>query len=66
MRNYIAEERVRKENIQHIFITTIFKMDFVADKYDSVYSRLSTYSKGKISYEQLHERALQLTLKLLS
>ena len=61
-------ETLRMQNIKHIFVTTIHSMDKEVDKYDYCLSRLcSRVSEQKIDNmrEELHDRAYDLTLKLL-
>lgn len=57
---------IRQKNIKHIFTTTIHLMEVVIEKYDYCFTRLYYHSKGKTPYSVIHQRALFLTLKLLS
>jgi len=56
----------REQNIRYIFVHTEFWMEDVVQKYDYIFFRLTYRSNGKHTMQVLHERALQLTMRLLS
>jgi hypothetical protein len=56
----------REKNIKHIFVHTEHWMEDIEQKYDYIFFRLCYRSKGRHSMEVLHERALQLTIRLLN
>jgi metal-dependent HD superfamily phosphatase/phosphodiesterase len=58
--------KIRLENIKYIFTRTIYQMDEVVFMYDYCFTRLCYHSHGKHDLKILHERALKLTIKLLS
>jgi hypothetical protein len=62
-------EILRNKNIKYIFMTTIHPMNKVVDKYDYCLTRLcSRIPEQKIDNmrEEIHDRAFDLTLKLLN
>jgi len=52
-------------NIKNIFVNTIHKMDDIEQNYNYIFHRLCYHSKGRHSFIILHQRAYELTLKLL-
>lgn len=60
-----SDEKLRDENIRHLFCRTIYSNQAVTEKYDSVYTRLRERFK-KFDRMILHDRALKISYSLLS
>jgi hypothetical protein len=59
-------DKMRRRHLNLIFSRTIYPMSTCISKYDSTVVRMLKKSNGRVNWYDVHERAMEATLKFLS